>query len=72
MKALYRDELCVVVQDGGAGVTLEPCEGTEDQRVVVDYGDPDLLLDPTDSDIQDAGFRVASRRHSYAHAKVDR
>lgn len=53
MKAIYHTPplLCVVIEALGTGVILEPVDGTEDQRFVVDYTDPNLILDPTDDEV---------------------
>jgi hypothetical protein len=56
MKALYTStRYCVVVDDDGDSVCLEPVDGDEDQRFWVDYGDPGLIIDPTDGDLSEAG-----------------
>lgn len=53
MKAIYRqkDILCVVVEDDGGNVLLEPVDGDEDQRFWVGFDDENLVLDPTDEEV---------------------
>lgn len=54
MKAIYAPKciLCVVVEDTGDGVILEPVDGDADQRFSVGYDSPYLVLDPTDDEIE--------------------
>lgn len=53
MKAIYGStQLCVIVEDGGTGVLLEPFLGDHSQRFWVDLANPDLLIDPTDDEIE--------------------
>lgn len=53
MKAIYHRTsiLCVVVEDDGGNVLLEPLNGTEDERFWVGFDDPCLTLDPTDGEM---------------------
>lgn len=53
MRAIYygKPVLCVVMEDDWDTVTLEPVDGTSDQAFCVDYGDPNLILDPTDAQV---------------------
>lgn len=53
MKAIYKrqDILCVVVEEYGDHVILEPVDGNEDQQFSVSLGDENLILDPTDDEV---------------------
>ena len=53
MKVLLRgqDVLCVVVEDDGDSLLLEPVDGDEDQWFWVELSDPRLVIDPTDADL---------------------
>lgn len=52
MKAIYRGILYTVIKDDADGVTLE--HGA--LRSYVRYGDPDVIFDPTDGELMDAGL----------------
>lgn len=58
MKAIYTPKpiYCVVIEDDGDNVILEPVDGTIDNRFSVSLGDPGLNLDPTDTDLREAGL----------------
>jgi len=55
MRAIYNQGpvYCVVVEDDGDGVLLEPMDGGEDERFWVSYDNPHLVLDPTDDQVED-------------------
>lgn len=57
MKAIYLGEnlLCTVVTHLGSGVILEPIDGDTHNQFVVDFGDPRLILDPTDDEVKGCG-----------------
>lgn len=57
MKAIYKrdDLLCVIIEDNGQMVLLEPIDGDEHSRFWVNFGDPNLIIDPTDGELLDAG-----------------
>lgn len=48
MKAVYHGKLWTVIDDQVDCVRLEIADGG---KVWVDYGHPDLIIDPTDDDI---------------------
>lgn len=53
MKAIYGStQLCVIVEDSKLGVLLEPFLGDHTQRFWIPFEDPDLLIDPTDDEIE--------------------
>lgn len=59
MKAIYAHRTyCVVVEDTPIGVLLEPVFGTNDQRFWAGWEDPNLMLDPTDEDVEDVVRRL--------------
>lgn len=53
MKAIYHSPpvLCIVVEELGTGVMLEPVDGDEDSWFIVNYDDPALVIDPTDDEV---------------------
>lgn len=53
MKAIYKGELYQVTGDTGDGVQLVRVAdlGADPYRLMVGYGDPDLLIDPTDDEV---------------------
>lgn len=54
MKAIWQHELYSIVKDDGNGVYLSSVElENEDELLYVDYSEPGLILDPTDSDLED-------------------
>lgn len=55
MKAIYETrQVCVVIEEDGDQVLLEPIDGTADQQFWVDIGDSGLTLDPTDGEMEQA------------------
>ena len=52
MNAIYKDQKATVIGDWGEGVTLV-IRNTE-QQIDVDYGDADLVVDPTDDQWESA------------------
>jgi hypothetical protein len=53
MKAIYKGDLYQVTGDTGDMVQLVRVAdlGADPYRLTVDYGDPDLLIDPTDAEV---------------------
>jgi len=55
MKALYGSKLYVVTEMTGDAVQLEPVDD-EGPTIEVSFGDPALIVDPTDSDLEWEGL----------------
>lgn len=54
MKAIWQRELYSIVKDSSDGVYLSSVElENEDELLYVDYSEPGLIIDPTDSDIEE-------------------
>lgn len=54
MKAIINGQkLCVVVEDTGDGVVLEPFLGSHHDRFWLPITNASLLLDPTDDEVDD-------------------
>jgi len=53
MKAIYKGKLYSIWDDQGRGVDLidDVEDGGEGNVLSVSYGDPDLIIDPTDDEI---------------------
>jgi hypothetical protein len=59
MKALWRHELYVVVENHDSQVELEPVGLHRVQEpVLVHYGDRSLIIDPTDGDLDEAQVQL--------------
>lgn len=53
MKAIVnKTKLCVIVEDAGDGLWLEPVEGSNKDRFWLQLCDPDLIVDPTDDEVE--------------------
>jgi hypothetical protein len=52
MKALWRNELHVVIETYDSFIELEPMESEE--RLTISLADPTLVIDPTDGDLDEA------------------
>lgn len=56
MKATYNGKLWSVVKDTWEGVNLLPIDSDDEWDLIyVDYADPDLILDPTDDEVEEVG-----------------
>lgn len=59
MKAIYAHRTyCLIVEDTSEGVLLEPVYGSNDQRFWAGYDDPNLMIDPTDEDVDEIVRRL--------------
>jgi hypothetical protein len=54
VKALFQGQECVVVDDFGEGVILQPVEADQDVQLSVLYSDPTLIIEPTDTELEAA------------------
>lgn len=54
MKAVYAlDTLCIVVKHDPHGVLLEPMLGSHHNRFWIPFDSEDLILNPTDDEVED-------------------
>jgi hypothetical protein len=51
MTAIYKGKVYKTYDDNSWGVKLESLEAGSDERIAVPYTSPDLILDPTDDEI---------------------